>query len=424
MTRKPKVGVFHTGTQHSWQTALAFQETGQLAWYATSIFYKPEEWPYKVERFLPGRLSERLHREMVRRHTPLIDPQLVRVVSHWEWARSVVRRNKFDALDHLFARINVSAAAVEVTRLIKAEPVDVIWSYNTQAEEVFSSLASRGVVKVLDQTIGHPSAMNRLLRQQASKGITVAHRRFSNSWVRMQNREVELADRIVAGSDFCRDTMIENGCDAKKISVLPYGYDDSHAGFATVRKAPRARPVRFIFVGSVEARKGAHLLIEAFRRIPAAVAELTLVGRMLLSEDIAGNLPINIRHVPHVPRTMVGQYLAKADCFVFPSLFEGSALVLYEALGAGLGIIQTTSAGFGVIDGENGILLPESSVQAIYSALCRVIADPGLIEQWSRASIARARDYGWSSYRARCRDFADHLFVSDQETDAVVRSTK
>jgi hypothetical protein len=38
-----KVGVFHPGTQHSWQTALAFQEAGTLAWFATSIFYDPAQ---------------------------------------------------------------------------------------------------------------------------------------------------------------------------------------------------------------------------------------------------------------------------------------------------------------------------------------------------------------------------------------------
>jgi hypothetical protein len=61
--KKLKVGVFHPGTQHSWQTALAFQETEQLEWYLTSVFFNDKS---KVGRFisaLPSSLSKVLKKE-------------------------------------------------------------------------------------------------------------------------------------------------------------------------------------------------------------------------------------------------------------------------------------------------------------------------------------------------------------------------
>ena len=73
-----QIGVFHPGTQHSWQTALALQQLGRLEWYATSIFYQPDLWPYRLERLLPGRLGDRLHREFSRFSQPALDPRLVR----------------------------------------------------------------------------------------------------------------------------------------------------------------------------------------------------------------------------------------------------------------------------------------------------------------------------------------------------------
>lgn len=408
--------MFHTGTQHSWQTALAFQETGQLAWYATSIFYDPEKWPYRIERFLPPGISQRLHREMVRRYTPLLDPALVRIVSHGEWLRSLVRRYKLDRLDHLFARANVRLAAQATIRLLVDEPVDALWCYNSQAEYVFSSSRANGLLKILDQTIGHPVAMDAaLLPLAVANWSGTNYRRFSPKWVRIQNHEVALADQVMVGSAFCGDTMIANGCAPDKLTVLPYGYDDALAGAVRVRAVPAERPLKFIFVGTVEARKGAHLVIEAFRRIPPSVAEVTLVGRMVLPERAVRDLPVNIRHVPHVPRSAVGQYLASADCFIFPSFFEGSALVLYEALGAGLGIIQTKSAGFGVVDGVNGIMLAEATVETIHGALRRVIADPSLITRWSRESIRLSQDYRWSDYRVRCRKLVDAHFAGTSQ---------
>src|SRR5689334_521836 len=126
-----RVGVFHPGTQHSWQTALAFQESRQLAWYATSIFYDPMRWPYRLERFLPKRLAGRLNREFRRRYLPALSPQLVRHLGHWEWSETISRRLGA----HQFAgwaneRGNVSFGHM-VTRLAEREPVDVGWGYDS-----------------------------------------------------------------------------------------------------------------------------------------------------------------------------------------------------------------------------------------------------------------------------------------------------
>ena len=57
--------------------------------------------------------------------------------------------------------------------------------------------------------------------------------------------------------------------------------------------------------------------------------------------------------------------MASADVFVFPSLFEGSAVVTYEALACGLPSIVTPSAGSVVRDGIEGFLVPESNVLAL-----------------------------------------------------------
>jgi hypothetical protein len=62
-----RVGVFHPGSQHSLETALAFQESGELAWHATSAYYDPARWPYRIERLVPASLAARLNREFCRR---------------------------------------------------------------------------------------------------------------------------------------------------------------------------------------------------------------------------------------------------------------------------------------------------------------------------------------------------------------------
>ena len=84
-----QVAVFHPGTQHSWQTALALQQLGRLAWYATSIFHQPERWPYRLERYLPEPLAGRLGAEFRRFNHPGLNPALVRTGGMAEWAERI-----------------------------------------------------------------------------------------------------------------------------------------------------------------------------------------------------------------------------------------------------------------------------------------------------------------------------------------------
>ncbi|NIQ94070.1 MAG: glycosyltransferase, partial [Desulfuromonadales bacterium] len=71
----------------------------------------------------------------------------------------------------------------------------------------------------------------------------------------------------------------------------------------------------------------------------------------------------------------VVKHMRAADCFVFPSLFEGSAITLYEAVGAGLGIIQSAASGIGAEDGRNGLCLDTVSVDALTEAIMAVVSD-------------------------------------------------
>ena len=92
MLRSRDVAVFHPGTQHSWQTAYALQQLDRLAWYATSIYYRPDRFPYILER-LPGGIGRRIGNQLRRFHHPGLDPALVRTAGLSEW----VERAAFSA---------------------------------------------------------------------------------------------------------------------------------------------------------------------------------------------------------------------------------------------------------------------------------------------------------------------------------------
>jgi glycosyltransferase involved in cell wall biosynthesis len=93
-------------------------------------------------------------------------------------------------------------------------------------------------------------------------------------------------------------------------------------------------------------------------------------------------------------------------------LFEGSAVVLCEAIASGLGIIQSRAAGDGVrngIAGANGVILEIVSADAIEAAVEAVIASPDILRRWSDASWALRPQRSWQVYRQSIGDLLPSL---------------
>lgn len=408
---RPRVGVFHPGSQHSLQTAIAFQDSGQLAWHATSLYYDPSRWPYRIERWLPAPLAARVRREFGRRFDPQIDVAKVRQFGIDEWLEIAVRKLRLHRLADAINAAGNRRFGRRVIGLIEREPVDAVWGFNDSALEVFRWARDRGIRCVLDQTVGHPRSMNRILGEERARHgdfFTGAYRPYTEAWIRHNDEEVALADLVVCGSDFCAETMRENGCPADKLRVVPYGFSDWLFPDDPPQRAPLGgRPVCFLFVGTIEPRKGIAYLLEAFARIPPARATLTLIGKLNIPEATMARFAGRVTHVPHIPRAELVAHYRAADCFIFPSLFEGGGLVLYEAAAAGLGIIQTRYCGDGVREGRNGISLDSVSTESVLRAIETTIDTPDALARWQKESWRMRKERSWQHYAATVRGILD-----------------
>lgn len=409
MTKLPRVGVFHPGTQHSWQTALAFQETAQLGWYATSVFYDPDRWPYKIEHWLPRPIGKWLRYEFQRRHNPLLAPDLVHIFGFEEWLEAMTRRAGLRRLSHWFNVHGNVRFATGVIRLMESESVDTVWGYSLSSRDVFRWAKRNGVRCVLDQTIGHPRTFNKVMAEEYNRHPDFffnARPPCDAMALDMADEEVALADLVVVGSDYCYRSMLENGCPAEKLRVIPYGFDETlFPNELPVREGNANRPKEFLFVGSLDPRKGVAYLLEAFKDIDPARATLTMVGGLGMPLSTFRRYQSRVNHIPQLPRPAVVEHFCRADAFIFPSLFEGSALVLYEAIGAGLGIIQSLASGTGVTrGGANGIMLDSVSVEGVRDAINAALSDPPVMENWNRASWNLRNQRSWHVYRGRIRE--------------------
>lgn len=397
------IGVFHPGTQHSWQTALALQQLDRLAWYATSIFYRPDRWPYKLER-LPGPIGRKLHSEFIRFQNDALDPALVRTSGTWEWLERIAarmgRRKLAVRLDTLGNERFVKAVADDL-----GDPaLQAVWGYDGSSLATFRAAKREGKFCILDRTIGDWRHYNAVMHEVGEAFPQFFHggeAAAPDDLIARDRAEFELADVIVTGSRYCADTIAahEPMAVADKISVLPYCFDQTLFARAPARKVSKG-PVRFLFLGVASPRKGIHLLLEAIRRIPRSAASLTIVGRMDVPAATFAPYADRVELRGSVPRSEVPAIMAEHDVLVFPSYFEGSSLALLEALASGLAIIQSEAAGNGAT-AETGLILPRQDVDALTEAMLTLVEDRARLAQMQVKAPAAAETYSFANYRTR-----------------------
>jgi glycosyltransferase involved in cell wall biosynthesis len=209
--------------------------------------------------------------------------------------------------------------------------------------------------------------------------------------------EYELASLVVVLSEKAAETFRVRNFPEEKLFYLPRGVDVDR-----FKPGPRPAKFRAIFSGALIERKGIHHLLEAWHRLNLKDAELWLVGSV--HEEAKPHLKKfwrdNIKTVGFVRDPE--NYLNQGTVYVFPSQWEGSAKVVYEAAACGLPEITTREAGDVVRDGVEGIIVQPGDVNAIAEALQHLYQHPEIAERMGAAARARVvENFTWGHFRRR-----------------------
>jgi glycosyltransferase involved in cell wall biosynthesis len=211
-----------------------------------------------------------------------------------------------------------------------------------------------------------------------------------------KREEMELADLVLVPSSFVART-IQRFTD-KKCALAPYGVDSAFWRPSNTTSADQ--PLRFLYAGQLSIRKGIPMLIEAWKRANRIDAELHLVGSWLLAPQMRRQLPSNVRYFKPCSQTELRGHYQSADVFVFPSFFEGLALVLLEAMACGLPIIASDASGaLDIADNTTGRIFPAGDMDALTNALIEVANHRDRLAEMKIAARQNACRYEWSNYR-------------------------
>ena len=224
-------------------------------------------------------------------------------------------------------------------------------------------------------------------------------------------RDLALADRVLVPSDHIAETLVRYGTPVGKIRVIPYAADCRR--FRPSGENQHRPGCTFLFAGGISQRKGIKYLLEAWRRIRRPGWQLQLLGPLPVNLGPLEPYLDLVEPLGRVSQSEMPARMASADVFVFPSLFEGSAVVTYEALATGLPSVVSPSAGSIVRDGIEGFVVPPSQVDLLARRMEQLGNDPELRARMARAARSRALAFDWPHYHERLDMAVDDLLRDD-----------
>ena len=279
---------------------------------------------------------------------------------------------------------------------------DAIIAWAWSAAQTFQTARERGITCILEECGSANAHQEQLLDEEYSRLGLVRNSRLSPAVIENERRECELADVILCPSDYVARSYAIYGVPRNKCLVIPYAANPSL--FAKPKIASDDGIFRILYVGSVGPRKGLVYLLDALKSLPRSRFECTVVGR--IEPGFASVLaPYTglYHHVSTVPHAELASYYQRASVFVLPTLDEGMAYVIMEALCSGTPVITTPHSGAQEVvrDGHNGFIVPIRDSNALGRQLTRLMDEPAVCTELGRNAATSVSDWTWDAYAGR-----------------------
>jgi alpha-1,3-rhamnosyl/mannosyltransferase len=207
-----------------------------------------------------------------------------------------------------------------------------------------------------------------------------------------------LAHRVITPTEAVRVAAIERfGLPPAQVTAVPMAAGDA---FRHCLAVPRACPY-FLFVGTLEPRKGVPQLIAAWREVRRRHdVDLLLAGRVR-GDFEAPREETGLHMLGPVPDAELPALYSGALACVYPSLYEGFGLPVLEAMQCGALVITSHDPAIAEVAGGAAI---HSTGEALAEAMEAVVRDPDRFAAVRQRALARAAQFSWRDTARRTRE--------------------
>lgn len=260
-------------------------------------------------------------------------------------------------------------------------------------------LAKRNRFKIIVDAFIHPLNLRQTGAAKQDLGLPLMQDELEYYDVESHYQAVfRHADIILCPSHWVAEGVSELSPEqAHKIRICPYG---SSIPPSEMRRAPV--PGRIFWAGGDWFRKGLHHLAAAalaLREYPEM--EFRIAG---ITDPAITSMPQfrNLHFLGKLDRAGMQEEYSKADLFVFPTLTEGMASVLVEAVTAGCPVLTTKGAGFdGLEESGAGRIFEAGDTSALASLMLDLTRDRAAVHAMNAACARFAPNFTEEAWAKR-----------------------
>lgn len=250
-----------------------------------------------------------------------------------------------------------------------------------------------GSIVMIEQATMHPGDWQQAVLEECETfGVRPRDCRaiLPTALMKRMEREFELADAILVPSQVARHSFERAGY-AERTIVVNAGVD--HHFFAPPSEAIPRDIFRVCYAGRVELPKGLPYLLQAWNQLDLAQAELVLIGEVApeMHRIIKQWALPNVRFLGFLSPPELAKWYRASHLFAFPSVNEGLARVLFEAMSCGLPVVATERSGADdcITQGVEGSVVPARIVPALAEAILWHYKNPEASAAMGRAARSK-----------------------------------
>lgn len=198
---------------------------------------------------------------------------------------------------------------------------------------------------------------------------------YINKFIHVNEKALSTLEEIYVVGEYAKAFAVEHAPLGKSIKTLLYGCEDIPTpSFPT---PPHEAKVKILMIGTVDQRKGMHLLNQAVECLPEVVRQkikITVVGKPIcksIAKDLANSKYECLKYIGQKTHEEVISLFKECDILLCPSLDDPMPIVCTEAMILKKVIIvsdHTGTASF-IKNNDNGFVIPAGSPQAIADAI-------------------------------------------------------
>ena len=400
-----KIIVAHEGKQHSFYTAQALYNEGMLYKYITTVYYRKGNWTYFISRFLRGKTLEKCKSHRIES----IPEEYIIQFSEWKGLLMLFLKRipwlwnlfpiYYDWLHDSFGE--------KVAKYAIKNHVDVVIMYDTNANRCWEILKEKApqIKRVLDVSIANRLYLKSVYEEDIRLcGNQELRKEQKEIWdprnIRRYEEELENSQYYLAGSSFVKQSLMFSNVRPDKIFVVPYGVDTCQFKMKTNKNI--SLPLKVIFVGQISYRKGIHHLLNVVSSFQPNELELHILGAYDSTQRYYLDYSKfeNIHFEGFVTRNQIARFYQDADVFCLPSLGEGLALVILEALGSGIPCVVSSNSGGSdvIVSGKNGYVFEAGDDSELKRILTNIVNNPLILKEMGENALTSITNYRWDNY--------------------------